>query len=226
MRLRPSGNAGPLAVSLETFAQYQRKSAWTWEHLALTRARIVVAAPEFATRIDAAIGEALVAERVPGDLLIAVSDMRQRHADEHPANSVWQVKYQRGGLLDCEFICQYLQLLHAHENPDILDTGTVAAYSKLAMAGILDRDTADKLIEATGLWRRLQGLLRITIENDALPEHFPVPLRATLTAAAGTVDFAALEVKVQETADWVFGYYNQLIEEPADTLRGSETTPG
>jgi hypothetical protein len=69
-------------------------------------------------------------------------------------------------------------------------------------------------------------LLRITIENDALPEHFPVPLRATLTAAAGTVDFAALEVKVQETADWVFGYYNQLIEEPADALRGSETTPG
>ncbi|MCZ6593162.1 MAG: bifunctional [glutamine synthetase] adenylyltransferase/[glutamine synthetase]-adenylyl-L-tyrosine phosphorylase [Alphaproteobacteria bacterium] len=226
MRLRPSGNAGPLAVSLETFAQYQRKSAWTWEHLALTRARIVVAAPEFATRIDAAIGEALVAERVPGDLLIAVSDMRRRHADEHPANSVWQVKYQRGGLLDCEFICQYLQLLHAHENPDILDTGTVAAYSKLAMAGFLDRDTAEKLIEATGLWRRLQGLLRITIENDALPEHFPVPLRATLTAAAGTVDFAALEVKVQETADWVFGYYNQLIEEPADALRGSETTPG
>jgi len=224
MRLRPSGNAGPLAASLETFAQYQRESAWTWEHLALTRARIVSAKPEFATRIDAAIREALVVQRAPDDLLLAVSDMRHRHAGEHPVKSIWQVKFLRGGLVDCEFICQYLQLRYAHENPDILDTGTVTAYNKLAAAGLLYRAIADDLIEATRLWRRLQGLLRIAIENEVVPEQFPAPLRATLAAAAGVVDFAALEVKVQETADRVFGYYAELIEVPADAVRSSEQT--
>jgi len=225
MRLRPSGNAGPLAASLETFAQYQRQSAWTWEHLALARARIVTAKPAFAARIDAAICEALVAERVPDDLLLAVSDMRHRHAGEHPVGSIWQVKYLRGGLVDCEFICQYLQLRYAHEHPDILDTGTVTAYNKLATAGLLDRGVADDLIEATRLWRRLQGLLRIAIESEVVPEKFPAPLRATLAAAGGVVDFAALEVKVQETADRVFGYYTQLIEEPADAVRSRQQTP-
>ena len=226
MRLRPSGNAGPLSVSLDTFAQYQRESAWTWEHLALTRARVVAAKPAFATRINAALCEALVAERSPDDLLLAVSDMRHRHADEHPARNVWQIKYSRGGLVDCEFICQYLQLRYAHEYPDILDTGTVTAYNKLAAAGLLDRDTTDELIEATRLWRRLQGLLRIAVESESMPEQFPAPLRAALTAAAGAVDFAALEAKVQETADRVFGYYDRLIEAPADALRGREDTPG
>ena len=225
MRLRPSGNAGPLSISLETFAQYQREGAWTWEHLALTRARVVTATPAFATRINRAIRDALVVERAPDDLLLAVSDMRHRHAEEHKARNDWQVKYLRGGLVDCEFICQYLQLRHAHENPDILDTGTVTAYNKLADAGLLERDVADDLIEATRLWRRLQGLLRIAIEGDAVPDKFTAPLRATLTAAADAVDFAALEAKVRETADRVFGYYNALIEAPADALRGTENTP-
>ena len=225
MRLRPSGNAGPLAVSLGTFAQYQRESAWTWEHLALTRARVVAAKPEFATRINAAICDALVAERAPDDLLLAVSDMRHRHASEHPARSIWQIKHLRGGLVDCEFICQYLQLRYAHENPYILDTSTVTAYGKLAAVELLDRDIAGDLIKATRLWRRLQGLLRITIENEAMPEQFPAPLRATLAAAGGVIDFATLEVKVQETADRVLGYYNQLIEEPADKVRAKEQTP-
>ena len=225
MRLRPSGNTGPLAVSLETFAQYQRESAWTWEHLALIRARIVAAKLHFAARIDAALFDALVTERVAGDLLLAVSDMRHRHAEEHPAKSIWQIKHLRGGLIDCEFICQYLQLLHAHENSNILDTGTASAYEKLAAAGFLERATADELIEATRLWQRLQGLLRIAIEDDSIPEEFPEPLRATLAAAADVVDFAALEVRVRETADRVFGFYQQLIEQPAEALRGEKTCP-
>ncbi len=58
-----------------------------------------------------------------------------------------------------------------------------------------------------------------------MPEAFPAPLRKTLTTAAGVVDFAALESNMQETADRVFGYYNQLIEEPADALRAKQKTP-
>ncbi len=223
MRLRPSGNAGPLAVSLERFSQYQRESAWTWEHLALTRARVVAAKPEFAERIDAAICDALVVERTPEDLLLAVSDMRHRLADEHKATGIWQVKHLRGGLVDCEFICQYLQLRYAHDHPEVLDTGTVSAYNKLADAGLLERATADDLIEATRLWRRLQGLLRITVENEVVPDRFPAPLRKTLVTAAGVGDFAGLESTMQATADRVLGHYSQFIEEPANALRGDKT---
>ncbi len=173
MRLRPSGNAGPLSVSLESFSNYQRGSAWTWEHLALTRARLVSAEPGFVHRIEAAIREALTAERPVNELLESVSDMRARMARENGTENLWNVKHVRGGLVDCEFIAQFLQLRHAHETPDVLNTGTVSAFRQLAANDLLSTQTADTLIEATRIWRRVQGLLRLTLDSSAEPKSFP-----------------------------------------------------
>ena len=113
MRLRPSGNAGPIAVSLEGFQRYQEAEAWTWEHMALTRARVVVGEPAFRARIETAIRRILTRprdrERLAGD----VAAMRRRmEAHSRPA-SPWDVKQRPGGLVDVEFIAQYLMLLHA-----------------------------------------------------------------------------------------------------------------
>ena len=221
MRLRPSGNAGPLSVSLESFAAYQRESAWTWEHLALTRARVVCADPDFKTRIEVELRSALATERPADDLLIAVADMRERMAKENGTDNPWSVKHVRGGLVDCEFIAQYLQLRHAHENPEILDTGTSAAFAKLRDAGFLESDVAEDLIDATCLWRRLQGLLRLTLEGSHDPDNFPKPLRQQLADAAGVENYETLDRLVRETAKRTYILFNDIIADPANAVAAS-----
>jgi [glutamine synthetase] adenylyltransferase / [glutamine synthetase]-adenylyl-L-tyrosine phosphorylase len=221
MRLRPSGNAGPLSVSLESFAAYQRESAWTWEHLALTRARVVCAAPEFTTRIEAELRTALATERPADDLLVAVSEMRERMAKENGTDNAWSVKHVRGGLVDCEFIAQYLQLRHAHDKPEILDTGTSAAFAKLRDAGYLETGIAEDLISATSLWRRVQGLLRLTLEGSHDPEKFPAPLQQKLADAAGVENYETLDALVRETAQRTYSHFKAIIAAPASAVTTS-----
>ena len=221
MRLRPSGNAGPLSVSLESFSNYQRESAWTWEHLALTRARVVAGATEFAARIDDAIRDALTTERPADELSISVSKMRVRIAREHGTDNHWSVKHVRGGLVDCEFMAQYLQLRHAYEHSKILNTGTVSAYRNLAEAGLLDAGAAQTLVDATRLWRRLQGLLRLTLEGAANPDDFPVPLKRLLAEAAHMEDFTDLDAALVQTARAVKHLYDEIVEVPADAARAT-----
>ena len=113
MRLRPSGRSGPLATQLDGFASYQESEAWTWEHMALTRARVVSASPQFAARVEGVIRAVLCrardAEAVAGD----VAEMRKAIATEKGDGDRWDIKYVAGGLIDIEFIAQYLQLIHA-----------------------------------------------------------------------------------------------------------------
>jgi len=224
MRLRPSGNAGPLSVSLNSFAAYQQDSAWTWEHLALTRARVVSGAETFSPKIQTAIFDALTAERSADDLLVSVSDMRARMFKENGTDNLWNVKHVRGGLVDCEFLAQYLQLRHAHDHPKILDTGTVSAYRNLAKASIIPQATADELIAATRLWRRLQGLLRLTLDGPADPTSFPPPLRQRLAEAGRKDSFAALETDIQETAYRVHQHFRDIVDIPAETIRAVRET--
>ncbi|MEP4378899.1 MAG: bifunctional [glutamine synthetase] adenylyltransferase/[glutamine synthetase]-adenylyl-L-tyrosine phosphorylase [Alphaproteobacteria bacterium] len=219
MRLRPSGNAGPLSISLESFAAYQRESAWTWEHLALTRARVVCADPDFKKRIEAELHTALAIERPADDLLVAVAEMRERMAKENGTENPWSVKHVRGGLVDCEFIAQYLQLRHAHENPEILDTGTTTAFAKLRDSGFLAPDAAEELIAATSLWRRIQGLLRLTLEGKHDPETFPRALEQQLANAAGVENYETLDALVRETAQRTYIHFNAIIADPAKAIK-------
>ncbi len=218
MRLRPFGNAGPLSVSLESFASYQRESSWTWEHLALTRARVVSADAEFAVQIDTDIQTALAVERSEEDLLLAVAEMRERMARENGSDNPWSIKHVRGGLVDCEFIAQYLQLRHAHDDPEILHTGTSTAFVRLRDAGFLETVIADELINATCLWRRLQGLLRLTLEGSHDPEDFPTALKQKLAQAAEVESYEAVDTLVRETAARIYILFNQIIADPAQAI--------
>ena len=135
MRLRPSGNAGPIATPLSGFLTYYQESAWTWEHMALTRARVVAGEPSLRKKIEAGIRKILLRPRDPDRLLRDIAAMRQRIEAEKPAKTIWSVKYLRGGLIDLEFLAQYLQLRHASKVPTVLATGTQTAYARLAEAG-------------------------------------------------------------------------------------------
>src|SRR5262249_56636894 len=113
MRLRPSGRAGPLATQIEGFASYQETEAWTWEHLALTRARVVSASPAFAARVENVIRAVLMrardAQAVAGDVV----EMRRAIAQEKGDDNRWDLKYAAGGLIAIEVIAPSLQLVHA-----------------------------------------------------------------------------------------------------------------
>src|SRR5690606_18925023 len=117
-RLRPDGNKGPLASSLQGFLTYQRDNAWTWEHMSLLRARIVHAAPAMRTTLDGHI-RALLAAKGQSDTLHAdIADMRRRIAIEFPAGDVWNPVYTAGGKMDVLFATQYLAPAHGAAHPD------------------------------------------------------------------------------------------------------------
>jgi len=136
MRLRPSGRSGPVATSITSFESYQRRDAWTWEHLALTRARVVSGAPALAARVEAVIRDVLRTPRDARAVASDVVDMRRAIAAEKGDGARWDLKYAAGGLIDLEFIAQYLQLAHAAAAPDILDTATASVFEKAVREGI------------------------------------------------------------------------------------------
>ncbi|MBI1207794.1 MAG: bifunctional [glutamine synthetase] adenylyltransferase/[glutamine synthetase]-adenylyl-L-tyrosine phosphorylase [Azospirillum sp.] len=223
MRLRPSGNAGPLAVSFAAFVKYQTEQAWTWEHLALTRARPIAGSASFRTRLAAAIRDRLTQPRDPDRLLRDVDDMRRRVDREFGNKNPWDVKYLRGGMIDVSFVAQYLQLRHAHDHPDVLSSDTVTALDRLAGRRLLDAAIAEDLISAQRLWRRVQGYLRLTTEPKKLPAVIPTALAPGLTRAAFPTEPEALAIDVLETriravAARAFQHYRSLIEEPAARL--------
>jgi glutamate-ammonia-ligase adenylyltransferase len=215
MRLRPSGKAGPIASSLEAFRHYQREAAWTWERLALTRARVICGPPRLRQRIEALVREVLTTPRDPATLVADVNEMRGRIAAEYPGRSAWDLKYRRGGLIDIEYIAQYLQLRHAPERPEILCTNTTGALERIRDAGLVDARDGNDLIEATRLWRRLQGMIRLTAGEPFNEEEAPAGLRKALTKAGGAPSFEGLKTRISETADHVRGLYDAIIREPS-----------
>jgi len=221
MRLRPSGNKGPLATSLGAFETYQRESAWTWEHLALARARVVSGPPLLAARIDAAIATALSRPRGREALLRDVAEMRARLAEHRPSKSLWDFKLLRGGFFDIEFAARYLMLLHADAKPFLLARHVVDTLVLLRDARILAPESAATLIEAYRLWSSLQGLMRLALEeqDEAFDEaKAPEGLRRLLAKAGGVDRFELLRDKVQATADAAYKVYAEIIEKPAALL--------
>jgi glutamate-ammonia-ligase adenylyltransferase len=180
MRLRPSGSTGPLAVSIEAFERYQREEAWTWEHMALTRARPIAGPPALAARIEAVVREILATPRDEAKLLQDVADMRLRIDAQHHTADPWDLKYVRGGQIDIEFIAQYLQLRHAAAAPQILSPNTGDALDALAANGFLDEPTHAALSAAHRLYQTVQGFLRLTLDRPADMADAPPALLRSL----------------------------------------------
>jgi glutamate-ammonia-ligase adenylyltransferase len=212
MRLRPSGNAGPLASSLAAFRRYHAEAAWTWEQMALTRARVVAGPPALRGAIEATIRSALTAPRDPAKLKSDVAEMRDKIAETHRKPSFWNVKHRRGGLVDIEFIGQYLQLREAHGRPDLLHRNTMAALEALGTAGVLDRDAAVDLMAALRLWHNVQQMLKLTTFDLEIDEAAAAPsFLALMARGAGAVDFASLKRDMDDKAARVYALYRAII---------------
>ena len=218
MRLRPNGDKGALACGVDGFAHYQATDAWTWEHMALTRARIIYGGQKIRTQIEAAIAGGLHKPRDPDAALVAVADMRKKMRQSQNSTGAWNIKRMPGGLVDVEFIVQYL-LLRAPQLCNASQPGIAAAIARLTTADDLTADQATTLAVAFALWSRLMTMLRLTLPDQEAKPPFPAGLAAKLVKAAGMSDMAALEQHIQHTAATVARIYDTIIDRPAEKAR-------
>jgi glutamate-ammonia-ligase adenylyltransferase len=213
MRLRPSGRSGPVATSVESFAEYQRKEAWTWEHMALTRARVVSAPPVFRERIEALIGEVLCARRDAKKIAADIREMRIRIAQDKSEDNRWDLKYAAGGLVDLEFIAQYFSLIHAADKPEILDTNTMRVFEKAQSLGVLSAADGEFLRGATKLYHDLTQILRLCLSGPFIPKEAGPSLRALLARAGTLPDFPTLDAHLGETQARVRRTFEAIVKE-------------
>ena len=222
MRLRPLGNSGPIATTIEAFTSYHSDQAWTWEHMALTRARIISATSyKIQCDVEDVIHRLLTNSRAPGPLLCDVANMRTRLAREKPGHCLWSLKYVRGGMVDIEFIAQYLALRHAAENPNILNSETVILLQNLTKAGYLNTSDGAFLNEALAMFQALHGTLNLTIEDEITSQRvddFSDELKARLADIGKCRNFDALEAKLVSTTTGVFTLFQKIIDTPANHI--------
>lgn len=216
MRLRPSGRAGPVAVSLQAFRHYQNDEAWTWEHMALTRLRFVAGDAALGNDVCQLGADAICArarsprrKQIPAD----VSDMRQTLYREKPGHGLWDFKTAPGGLIDIEFMAQQEMLLRAR--PDLVRPNTA-----MALSGLADADGADSgdwcfLRAALNLLSAMQQLQRLAIGTEPVDAEMPQGLKARMCRAAGEDDFEGLEERLTAVKSRVHALAAEKLHLPA-----------
>lgn len=190
MRLRPSGNAGPLATSLAAFATYQEASAWTWEHLALTRARVVAAIPSFAASIDAVIADTLTH---PPDVAKTIDDvvtMRALMAKERRPRHAFDLKLVPGGLVDLEFIAQSAQLV-ARDRIGLPQAPTADVLVRLGETGLVPEGR--RLAEIHTLYSTVLQVMSAALADPFKEEGWTDAFRDLLAQLGNQPSFARLQ---------------------------------
>lgn len=211
MRLRPSGAAGPVAVSLAALADYYGRDADTWEFMALTRARVVWAGDaRFGDAVSAAVERIL---RLPRDEAITRADaasMRGLMARERPPWGVWDMKRSPGGLIDCEFVAQTLQLVFAGSDGP-LRPATTEAIQALAAAGRLEPADADVLLDGWRLHQSLAQLMRAALDRRSDPSEEPAGFQVRLARLADAADLDELLTVLAGRRDAVRAVFERLL---------------
>ncbi len=168
MRLRPSGNQGPLVTSAAAFERYHAESAALWERQALIKARAVAGDAALARRVEAIVTRFVYDRPLPPEAAAEIHRLRSRMARELARESAgrYNIKLGRGGLVDIEFLVQFLQLARGRDRPDVRTPSTLDALERLAAAGVLPAGDAAVLAEAYRFLRRLENRLRIVHDRS------------------------------------------------------------
>lgn len=166
MRLRPSGNKGPVATRINSFEKYQREEAWTWEHMALSRSRLICGDEKLVNDAERVIGEVLSTKRDVARIAKDVREMRALIEQEKPPESIWDLKLIPGGLIDIEFIAQYLRLIASVRGVGIDANGLSTAEAlKLLGGSMMDRNDLDVCLKALQLYTEVSQLIRLCIDG-------------------------------------------------------------
>jgi glutamate-ammonia-ligase adenylyltransferase len=167
LRLRPNGESGLLVSSIEAFDEYQRQHAWVWEHQALTRARYCAGDAAVGAKFERIRNEVLRLPRETNKLRQDVLEMRQKMRDGHPNQTgLFDIKHDSGGMVDIEFIVQFLVLAHAERHPELTaNSGNLALLAVAAKLGLIDAVTSERVRETYRELRRIQHQMRLNNQN-------------------------------------------------------------
>ena len=209
LRLRPSGNKGPVATHIESFQKYQEKEAWTWEHMAMTRARTVAGDADFCAAVEAEVREIVARRRDMAKVLADAVDMRKTIEKEKPPKDFWDMKLAKGGLIDLEFIAQCAALTgnidHSTRMP-----GTTENLAALK-PDFATAQARQELVEALSLYSTLTQIIRLCLTGSFDRKDAPPGLTDLLLNATDLPDFSVLEAHVKEMERTVRGHFDAIL---------------
>ncbi|MBZ5761740.1 MULTISPECIES: bifunctional [glutamine synthetase] adenylyltransferase/[glutamine synthetase]-adenylyl-L-tyrosine phosphorylase [Rhizobium] len=202
MRLRPSGNKGPVATRINAFEKYQREEAWTWEHMALTRARLVCGDPTLVSHAERIIAGILAAPADKPKIATDVADMRALVDTEKPPAGVWDLKHMPGGQIDIEFLSQYARLVSplavtAEENRGFTTAEALARFGP----GLIPEQDLARCRQALALYTELSQLIRLCIDGVFDPAQAPAGLIDLVAHAGDCPDVVTLEAELRRLGD-------------------------
>lgn len=213
-RLRPSGQQGLLAVSIDSFLAYERKEAWTWEHMALTPARVIYGPEAVRAHLLDGIAEVVRQPRDPAKLRKDVLEMRAEMDTHRPASSVWDVKRRPGGLIDLEFIAQYLALREASTGR-LPPLGSPAAIlRRLTETDLLPKDIAHDLASAYTCFSAVQTVLRVGFDAPPATAEINAGMAATLARCLGKANLRNAETALAKTCQTVAAAWSTVFGSP------------
>jgi glutamate-ammonia-ligase adenylyltransferase len=192
MRLRPSGGKGPLATQFASFIDYQGKEAETWEHMALTRARPIAGNVQLGAQTSDAIRAVLTQPR-GSSLRQDVFEMRRLIAQAKGDGDPWDLKLAAGGLIDIEFLAQYLVLRHAHAEPSLVCVSPLDVIETAATHGLLDAERARVLAHGYRLFSDVTQILRLILDPGTDPRAANEAVKRRLAKVAGQPGIGRLE---------------------------------
>ena len=171
LQLRPDGNSGLLVSSVEAFEEYQLRKAWVWEHQAISRARFVAGDAQVGQRFSAIRDRVLMEMRDPQTLMQEVTQMREKMRASHPPKpELFDVKHDKGGIIDVEFMVQYMVLLHAHAHPQLLgNIGNIGLLHLLAELGMVDAMLAEDVASAYRTYRKIIHSEKLQAKDARVP---------------------------------------------------------
>ena len=210
MRLRPSGRQGPLATQFASFKLYQEDEAETWEHMALTRARFVAGDASLVADVTRTVRQTLTRERDPAAIARQTRAMRGLIAKDKGDRDVWDLKLVAGGLIDIEFIAQYLQLAFAHTHPDSpgLDPKVVEEGGR---ATHITADQAEVLLDAHRLYTDATQFMRRSTAGPFDPAKAAAGVKRRIAAASGFPDFEAFASALGDARKHVRATFDALV---------------
>ncbi len=212
LRLRPSGNKGPVATRINAFGKYQREEAWTWEHMALTRARLICGEESLADEAKGMIGEVLSTKPDIARIAKDVAEMRVLIDKEKPPRDIWDFKLIPGGLIDIEFIAQYLRLIAPAKGvaPDTYGFSTEEALKALGEK-LMKPGDLDTCIEALRLFTELSQIVRLCVDGPFDPGDAPAGLVERVCRAGDCPDIRTLEGEVKRLSKAVRAVFGAVV---------------
>jgi glutamate-ammonia-ligase adenylyltransferase len=209
LRLRPSGNKGPVATHIDAFRKYQETEAWTWEHMALTRARPAAGDASLCEEVAAIVANILARPRETAKIFADAVEMRKTIETEKPPRDQWDIKLIPGGLIDLEFIAQCAALTGKIEG-ESRHTGRGAVLAKLK-PDFASPQVKDELSEAYAFYSGLTQVIRLCLTGPLERNDLPPSMADLLLAVADAPDLSVLEATLKDTSANVRKHFNALL---------------